>query len=153
MTDICLAHPVIRNSLDLPSSRHFSPHMPRSSWTPAVPPKPYLYRLLCVGFLFVNTIAICPAVFTLLSINEAISSFREYGLPYGLRGSRCTLQLFRSTIFCLLHNYNTRFGWLVRPCPARTFTLQEMPSFAWRTNGSRFSRREGAGWRLRYKTN
>ncbi|MCX6055314.1 MAG: hypothetical protein NTZ74_10450 [Chloroflexi bacterium] len=26
-----------------------------------------------------------------------------------------------------------RYGWLVRPCPPRTFTLEEVPSFSWRT--------------------
>jgi hypothetical protein len=35
----------------------------------------------------------------------------------------------------LLHHCNTRYEWLVRPCSAGTFTLQETPSFAWRTNG------------------
>src|SRR4029450_6079130 len=65
--------------------------------------------------------------------NGAVSSFRECGLPYGLRGALCTLHLCRSA-FYLLHRCNTRYGWLVRPYPVRTFTLQETPSFAWRTN-------------------
>jgi len=34
----------------------------------------------------------------------------------------------------LLSNCNTRYGWLVGPYPAGTLTLQEAPSFAWRTN-------------------
>jgi len=34
----------------------------------------------------------------------------------------------------LLNNCNTRYEWLVRPYSAGTFTLQETPSFAWRTN-------------------
>ena len=38
----------------------------------------------------------------------------------------------------LLHHCNTRYDWLVRPCSAGTFTLQETPSFAWRTNGWRY---------------
>jgi len=29
---------------------------------------------------------------------------------------------------------NTRYGWVASPYPAGTFTLQEAPSFAWRTN-------------------
>ena len=36
----------------------------------------------------------------------------------------------------LLHRCNTRYGWLARPYPVGTFTPQETPSFAWRTNGS-----------------
>ena len=43
----------------------------------------------------------------------------------------------------LLHHCNTRYEWLVRPCSTGTFTLQETPSFAWRTNGCITS---GAGW-------
>jgi hypothetical protein len=39
-----------------------------------------------------------------------------------------------------LHHCNTRYDWLVRPCSAGTFTLQETPSFAWRTNGARYPR-------------
>jgi len=35
----------------------------------------------------------------------------------------------------LLNNCNTRYEWLVRPYSTGTFTLQETPSFAWRTNG------------------
>jgi len=35
----------------------------------------------------------------------------------------------------LLYNCNTRYEWLVRPYSPGTFTLEEAPSFAWRTNG------------------
>ena len=87
-------------------------------------------RSLCIGFWGVNTIAICMTLFY-----EAVSSFGECGLPCGLRGSLCTLQLFRSALHrCFLHSCNTRYEWLVRPCSAGTSTLQEAPSFAWRTN-------------------
>ena len=48
------------------------------------------------GFWIANTIAIC------IILNEAVSSFRECGLPYGLRDSLCTLQPFRSVRFDLL---------------------------------------------------
>ncbi len=34
----------------------------------------------------------------------------------------------------LRHRRNTRYGWLARPYPTRTFTLQDAPSFAWRAN-------------------
>lgn len=33
----------------------------------------------------------------------------------------------------LRHNANTWYGWLTTPYPAGTSTLQEAPSFAWRT--------------------
>src|SRR6185503_17529058 len=68
--------------------------------------------------------------------NGAVSSFRECGLPYGLRDSLCTLQLCRSVRLHLLHSCNTRYEWLVRPYSAGTLTLQEAPSFAWRTNAA-----------------
>ena len=45
----------------------------------------------------------------------------------------------------LLHHCNTRYEWLVRPCSAETCTLQETPSFAWRTNGLRYLRWGGRG--------
>ncbi len=88
-----------------------------------------------MGFWHVNTIAIC--------INRyvgAVSSFRECGLPCGLRGSLCTLQLCCSALHLyLLHSCNTRYEWLAKPYSAGTFTLQEAPSFAWRTNGLRYA--------------
>ena len=43
-------------------------------------------------------------------------------------------------LFCLLSRCNTRYGWLVRPYPMGTFTPQETPSFAWRTNAGRQAR-------------
>jgi hypothetical protein len=57
------------------------------------------------------------------------------GLPYGLHGSLCTLQTFRSVRLStlLLRICNTRYGRLVRPYPAGTLTLQEAPSLSWRT--------------------
>ena len=36
----------------------------------------------------------------------------------------------------LLPPRNTRYGWLATPYPTGTFTLQEAPSFAWRTNAA-----------------
>ena len=36
----------------------------------------------------------------------------------------------------LLHICNTRYEWLVRPYSMGTFTPQEAPSFAWRTNAA-----------------
>ena len=38
--------------------------------------------------------------------------------------------------FHLLHRCNTQYRWLVRPYLAGTYTLQETPSFAWRTNAT-----------------
>ena len=79
-----------RNLPALPSSRRFSPHIPRSSWTPADPrgPHPRGPSVWASG-----TLKPSPSAF---SSYGAVSSFRECGLPCGLCGSLCTLQLVRS---------------------------------------------------------
>jgi len=43
------------------------------------------------------------------------------------------------TLTPIIPNYfarNTRYGWMVSPYPIGTYTLQEMPSFAWRTHAT-----------------
>ena len=45
---------------------------------------------------------------------------------------RCVVRFF-FTSFPLLHSANTQYGWLAIPYPAGTLTLQETPSFPWRT--------------------
>jgi hypothetical protein len=156
----CHRFPSIRSQQVLPSSWHFSTRIPRSIVDPGNPSEISPYRFLCLGFWFVNTIADC---FILLI--EAVSSFRECGLPYGLRVSLCTLQRFRSvglfetsilggldtpvssqcpfSIWVIPKSLvslppslcNTWYEWLVRPYSVGTLTPQEAPSFAWRTNG------------------
>ena len=86
-------------------------------------------RSLCVGFWGVQPLAIC-----MMLAHGAVSRVRESGLPCGLRGSLCPLRRCCSAVLCLLHRCNTRYEWLVRPYSAGTCTLQEAPSFAWRTN-------------------
>jgi len=71
----------------------FSSHMPRSWATPADPRQPHLLRLLCIGFCIFDSIAVC-----FVGLDEAVSSFRECGLSYGLCDALCTLQSFRSMI-------------------------------------------------------
>ena len=107
-----------RNPPGLPSSWRCSPRLPRSKVDPGRPSGSSPKRFLCVGFWCVNAIAICIRLFY-----EAVSSFGECGLPCGLRGSLCTLQLFRSALHRgFLHSCNTRYEWLVRPSSARTCT-------------------------------
>jgi hypothetical protein len=59
-------------------------------------------------------------------------------LSFKHRGLGCPPPVWTSPHVC-----NTRYGWLVRPYPAGSFTLQEAPSFAWRTN-DRVEQRKGA---------
>ena len=90
-----------------------------------------------MGFWLVHTLAICP-----MACDGAVASFGERGLPCGLRRSLGTRPLCRAAYLARLDRCNTREAWLVRPYAARTLTLQEAPSFAWRTNGLGFSRRK-----------
>ena len=90
-------------------------------------------RSLCVGFWYPVTpsppaLSSVTRLYHLCLQHWCKQDFRECGLPYGLCGSLCTLQLFRSVVN-LLHNCNTRYGRLVRPYPTGTSTLQETPSF------------------------
>src|SRR5205823_15064804 len=56
-------------------------------------------RSVCIGFCRVKSIADCITL-----DHGAVSSFGECDVPCGLRGSLCTLQLFRSSLpRCLLH--------------------------------------------------
>ncbi len=64
-----------------------------------------------------------------------LNCFGEVRLPCGLQCSLCTLQVCHFSRYeILFHTRNTRYWWLVKPYQARTYTLQEAPSCAWRTN-------------------
>ena len=56
--------------------------------------------------------------------------------PCGLHGSLCTLRMLRSILSYLLPIRTTRYGWVASPSPTGSFTLQETPSCAWRTNAT-----------------
>ena len=81
-------------------------------------------RVLCVGFWCVKTIAVCMS-----RDNGAVSSFRECGLPYGLRGALCTLHLCRSACTSFTDATLGRSGWLdlppqgLAPCKKRQASL------------------------------
>ena len=47
----------------------------------------------------------------------------------------------------LRHGRKTRYGWVARPYPTGTFTLQEMPSFSWRENAGAQPRLEAGAQR------
>ncbi len=117
-------------------SWHLSPHIPRSLWTPADPPSTHLFLgALCIGFWPVNTIAICFWDFRpLLALSRLFQDLGECGLPCELRGSLCTLQLFRSVLFTSCTTFLTTAtlgmgGWLAltqqgpSPCKKRQVRL------------------------------
>jgi hypothetical protein len=79
-----------------------------------------------------DAITICSLFFY-----EAVSSFRECGLPCGLRDPCVRLRCYVRLIALPPHICNTRYEWLVRPYSAGTCTPQETPSFAWRSGWKR----------------
>ena len=81
----------VRNQSGLPSSCRSSPRMPRSSWTPADPREPHQR-----GSSVWASGPLTPSPSASSSITGLYQDFRECGLPCGLRGSLCMLQLFRS---------------------------------------------------------
>jgi hypothetical protein len=112
-----------RNQSGLPSSCHFSPHMPRSLWTPAGPREHHQRGSFCVGFWLIKTIATCFSLHNgaISRLQGSAASLVAYVVPC-VRFS-CIVRLKH-----LLYSCNTRYGWLVRPYPAGTYTLQETPS-------------------------
>ena len=81
-------------------------------------------RVLCVGCWCVQTIAVCIS-----RDHGAVSSFRECGLSYGLRGALCTLHLARSVFTSSTGATLGRSGWLdltpqgLAPCKKRQASL------------------------------
>jgi hypothetical protein len=96
-------------------------------------------RFLRIGFVSVKALADCNKPFSRLYQHLGV-----YGHPYGLQDSLCTLHLFcsqKKKYFLLLrHRRNTRYGWATIPYPTGTCTLQDAPSFAWRSNAATVGR-------------
>jgi hypothetical protein len=85
------------------------------------------HNAVSVGFRSSYSVAAC-------FITVARLNLFSQGAPpaYGPHGSRCTLTFCHSHC-CFFQNANTWYGWLTIPYPTGTLTLQETPSFAWRT--------------------
>ena len=81
-------------------------------------------RCLCGGFWSVQTIALC-----IIAAYGAVSSFRECGLPCGLRGALCTLHPCRSVCTSFTGATLGMSGWLdlaqqgLAPCKKRQASL------------------------------
>ncbi len=70
-----------RSYQGLPSSQHFSPHMPRSSWTPADPPEPHQIGSFVLAS---SSLTLSPSAlqcFHCYAFNEAISSLQGVRSP------------------------------------------------------------------------
>src|SRR5215470_18918772 len=82
--------------------------------------------------------ALTPSASATSAFSKLYQHFRERGHPCGLQDALSTLRPSCSPGLspCLRHGRKTRYGWVARPYPTRTCTLQETPSFSWRENAS-----------------
>ena len=127
-----LVHPTLRRETTGPPRFLASLFLRATLSDPGRPSRTSPMRSLCGGFRNANTVAACSHEVTRLN------RLGECGLPCGPQDSLCTLRISCSVVVdFLLHIRNTRYGWLVKPCPTGTLTLKETPSFAWRTSSSR----------------
>jgi len=63
-----------------------------------------------------------------------LNCFTGGALPIAAYAVLCVrLRYVIRFFFLFFHNANTRYEWMACPCSAETFTLQEAPSFPWRT--------------------
>jgi hypothetical protein len=71
-----------------------------------------------------------------MAMSKLYQHFRVRGHPCGLQDALSTLRPSCSpgSRPRLRHGRKTRYGWVARPYPTGTFTLQETPSFSWREN-------------------
>ena len=82
--------------------------------------------------------ALKPSPSALLPLRGCI---KLQGVRSPLRSTWCPVYASTASFGShLLRSCNTRYEWLVKPCSAGTYTLQEAPSCAWRTN-ARFQAR------------
>ena len=71
-----------------------------------------------------------------IAMSKLYQHFRVRGHPCGLQDTLSTLRPSCAPRVQprLRHGRTTRYGWVARPYPAGTLTLQETPSFSWRDN-------------------
>jgi hypothetical protein len=79
-----------------------------------------------------------------------VRTTRHFEAVPALQGTRLPLRptgysVYASSILFtvsprLRHGRKTRYGWVASPYPTGTFTLQETPSFSWRSNAARQAR-------------
>ena len=73
-----------------------------------------------------------------IAMSKLYQHFRGRGSPCGLQDTLSTLRPSCSPRVQprLRHGRKTRYGWVARPYPTGTFTLQETPSLSWRDNAA-----------------
>ncbi len=104
-------------------------------------------RTLRIGFEHVKTLADCNCPF------EAVLALQGVRSPlWPTRFSVYASPVLFDSQGCLRHRRNTRYGRMVNPYPAGTFTQQEAPSCAWRTNDRHKWRQTGGASSLKTTT-
>ena len=98
-------------------------------------------RFLCVGFWGVKPIAVCMS-----RDHGAVSSFRECGLPYGLRGALCTLHPCCSVCTSFTGATLGRSGWLDLPPQGLTPCKKHQASLGALTPGALTAGCVGCRW-------
>src|SRR6266705_1831716 len=73
-----------------------------------------------------------------MAMSKLSQHCRGRGPPYGLQAALATRRPSCSphAALRLRHGRTTRYGWVARPSPTGTFTLQETPSLSWRDNAT-----------------
>src|SRR6266446_6957527 len=79
-----------------------------------------------------------------MAMSKRYPHFRVRGHPYGLQDALSTLRpsCAPGSRPRRRHGRKTRYGWVARPSPTGTFTLQETPSLSWRDNATLQARLE-----------
>ncbi len=125
--------------MDLTSSCRISLHMPRFD-NSAGSPQPRPWRLFCMDFDGVTSLVNQDSLFS-----ERYQHFRRTARPMAyvilcLRFTLLVRLVLPATQIFLISGFRTarktRYGWLARPYPTGTFTLQDATSFACRTNAA-----------------
>ena len=106
----------------------FSSYMPR----PLDTGRPSRFSPIIEPFVLASVVRITSPSAS-INVTMLYHASGEHLSPCGLYDSLCTLRVSRSTFVDPSHSRNTRYGWLAKPCPAGTCTLQETPGLAWRT--------------------
>ena len=88
------------------------------------------YRFHRVGFRRVKNVTIC-----IITFNGAVPCFRRaHSLPVAYMILCVRFVWVVQRYVYPSQSRNTQYGWLAKPYPTGTLTLQEAPSFAWRAN-------------------
>ena len=116
--------------------------MARSSWTAAGFPRPRLVGLVVLASGALKPSPPASALSRLYQASRSAVSPAPYTVPW-VRFGRFVRQYVPPNI------RNPRYEWLARPCSAGTLTLQEAPSFAWRTSTSGALQPRGPQLRLK----